>query len=204
MAYEILYADPPWDYNGKTQHTTKTAVASAIDHYKTMTLQELKDLNVKSVVAKDALLFLWTSSPHLVQALELMSAWGFEYKTIAFVWDKVKTNPGHYTLSQCELCLVGKRGRFPSGRGSRKERQFISEMRGAHSAKPAAVRSRIEAMFPTSRRLELFARVKPAGWDVFGNEVGGSISLVPTLSHSVEQSCSPPPTVTASPAVLPD
>lgn len=174
--YQVIYADPPWDYNGKTQHTTRTAVASAIDHYPTMKLDALKALNVEAVCAADAVLFLWTSSPHLAQALELMKAWGFQYKTVAFVWDKVKTNPGHYTLSQCELCLVGKRGKFPE-RGSRKERQMLTELRGRHSAKPAEIRGRIERMFPTARRLELFARTATDGWDVYGNEVEGSISI---------------------------
>jgi N6-adenosine-specific RNA methylase IME4 len=120
---------------------------------------------------------MWTSSPHLEQSIELMKAWGFEYKTIAFIWDKQKTNPGYYTLSRCEICLVGKRGLFPANRGSRKEQQFLSEMRREHSQKPDEVRLRIERMFPNSKKLELFAREKREGWDVFGNEVEGSITL---------------------------
>jgi N6-adenosine-specific RNA methylase IME4 len=175
--YHILYADPPWDYNTKTQHNGKVPVASVTSHYNTMTLDQLKQLNVNSICALDSLLFLWTSSPHLPQAIDLMKAWGFEYKTIAFVWDKQKTNPGYYTLSQCELCLVGKKGCFPFKRGSRKEKQFLSELRGKHSEKPAEIRTRIERMFPVHRRLELFARQKIDGWDVYGNEVEGSISI---------------------------
>lgn len=175
--YEVIYADPPWDYNGKTQHTSIKAVQSAKDHYPCMTLDELKALNVKGVAAANSICFLWTSSPHLPQAIELLSAWGYSYKTIAFIWDKQKTNPGYYTLSQCEICLVGKRGTIPKERGSRKERQFISEMRGRHSAKPEEVRNRIERMFPTQKKLEMFARHKKDGWDVFGNECTDSITL---------------------------
>jgi len=173
--YSVLYADPPWDYAGKTQHTSgefKEGM-SAKDHYNTMTLQELKELKIKEKTEDDCLLFLWTSSPHLEQALELMKAWGFEYKTIAFVWDKQKTNPGYYTLSQVEICLVGKKGKFPTPRGSRKERQFLSEMRGVHSKKPDEIRQRITKMFPTQKKLELFARQTSDGWDVWGNEVDG-------------------------------
>jgi len=177
MSYQVLYADPPWDYAGKEQHNNKTKNKSVINHYPTMSLDKLKELNVKSVCADDAILFMWSSSPHLPQAIELMKAWGFEYKTIAFVWYKQKTNPGYYTLSECEICIVGKRGRFPTPRGSRKERQFISEKRGKHSAKPEAVRQRIVNMFPTQNKLELFARDKCEGWAVFGNEVEGSITL---------------------------
>lgn len=175
--YSVLYADPPWDYDGKTQHNGVSAVKSAEDHYPTMTLEQLKNLKIKEKTEDDALLFLWSSSPHLEQALELMKAWGFEYKTIAFVWDKQKTNPGYYTLSQTEICLVGKRGRFPTPRGSRKERQFLSEMRSRHSKKPDEVRQRIQRMFPTQKKLELFARQTSDGWDVWGNEVATAVAL---------------------------
>lgn len=179
MSYQVLYADPAWDYNGKEQHNKKTSNMSVKDHYPTMTLSAMKELNIKSICDKDCILFMWSSSPHLKQAIELMEAWGFEYKTIAFVWEKQKTNPGYYTLSQCEICIVGKRGKFPEGRGSRKERQFISELRGKHSAKPVEVRERIVRMFPSQKKLELFAREKTDGWDVWGNEVEGSITLPP-------------------------
>jgi N6-adenosine-specific RNA methylase IME4 len=179
MEYEILYADPPWDYAGQTQHTDGAFKEgkSAIDHYNTMTLQQLKELNVKGILAKNALLFLWTSSPHLEQSIELMKAWGFEYKTIAFVWEKQKTNPGYYTLSQCEICIVGKKGKIPTPRGTRNERQFLSQLRGKHSEKPLEIRERIVRMFPTQKKIELFAREKSEGWDVFGNEVEDSITL---------------------------
>lgn len=177
MSYDVIYADPPWDYDGKTQQNGKVAVASAKDHYTCMTLTQLKELKVKSITSKDAICFLWTSSPHLAQAIELMKAWGFDYKTIAFVWEKQKMNPGYYTLSQCEICLVGLKGKIPTPRGSRKERQFLSEMRRKHSQKPDEIRSRIERMFPTQKKLEMFARAKSDGWDVFGNEVDGSIAF---------------------------
>ena len=178
MAYQVLYADPPWDYAGKTQQNGKVAVKSATDHYPTMTLAELKALKVKDICDKKAILFMWSSSPHLPQAIELMEAWGFKYKTVAFVWEKQKTNPGYYTLSQCELCLVGVKGGIPSPRGSRKERQFLSAMRGRHSEKPAEIRERIKRMFPTQKKVELFSRAKPDDWDVWGNEVESTISLV--------------------------
>jgi N6-adenosine-specific RNA methylase IME4 len=177
--YSIIYADPPWDYAGSTQHTKGDFKEgkSAVDHYNTMTLADLKTLKVKEVCEKDCLLFLWTSSPHLPQALELIEAWGFKYMTIAFVWDKQKINPGYYTMSQCELCLVAKRGKIPSPRGTRNERQFISEMRRKHSQKPDEIRTRIHRMFPTQKKLEMFARTKTDHFDVFGNQVEGSIEI---------------------------
>lgn len=175
--YEVLYADPCWDYDGREQHNTKTANKSVKHHYNTIKTDTLKTLDVASITAPNAVLFLWTSSPHLDQAIDLMKAWGFAYKTIAFVWDKQKVNPGYYTMSQCEICLVGKKGTIPTPRGSRNERQFLSEMRGRHSAKPTEIRKRIERMFPTQKKLELFAREKVDGWDVWGNEVEGSIPI---------------------------
>lgn len=177
--FAVVYADPPWDYAGKTQHTDgefKEGM-SAIDHYPTMTLEKLKALKVADICERDAVLFLWTSSPHLPQAIEVMKAWGFDYKTVAFVWEKQKTNPGYYTLSGCEICLVGKRGKFPQPRGSRKERQFLSEMRRAHSQKPDEIRARIGRMFPSQKKIELFAREASEGWSVWGNQVQSSITL---------------------------
>jgi N6-adenosine-specific RNA methylase IME4 len=142
-------------------------------------LEQLKKLDVPSIAAPDSLLFLWTSSPHLEQAMALIRAWGFEYKTVAFVWEKKKSNPGYYTMSECELCLVAKKlgGDIPKPRGDRNVRQFLSEMRGQHSAKPAEIRNRITKMFPSQRKLELFARTKTSGWSVWGDEVEGGIEI---------------------------
>jgi len=175
--YSIIYADPPWDYDGRIQHNGVETTGSAVCHYNTMTIEDLKRMKVKEKCNNDCLLFMWSSSPHLVQALQLMQAWGFEYKTIAFVWDKQKPNPGYYTMSSVEICLVGKRGIIPRPRGARNIRQFLSEKRTEHSKKPDEIRNRIVQMFPTQKKLELFARQRTEGWDVFGNEVEGSIKL---------------------------
>ena len=143
-----------------------------------MTLQQLKEMKVKEICEKDCLLFMWTSSPHLPQAIELMEAWDFKYVTIAFVWDKQKVNPGYYTMSQVEICIVGKRGKIPTQRGTRNERQFLSEKRTIHSKKPDEIRNRIHRMFPTQKKLEMFARQASPGFDVFGNQVDETI-LIP-------------------------
>ena len=173
--YQIIYVDPPWDYQGQRQHAGegKNDTGGAISHYDTMQLDELKALDL-SVIAdpKQCLLFMWSSSPHLPQALDVMTAWGFAWATVAFVWDKQRVNPGFYTMSQVELCLVGKMGKIPQPRGARNVRQFVSEMRGDHSSKPIEVRERIEQMFPDQRKIELFARDTAPGWDVWGYGVG--------------------------------
>ena len=178
MTFEILYADPPWEY-GNVQHRGKGQPTSggAATHYPTMTIADLKRLDVPSITAPDALMFMWSSSPHLDQAVDLLRAWGFKWATVGFVWDKQRVNPGFYTMSQCELCLVGKRGRIPTPRGARNVRQFVSALRGEHSEKPAEVRTRIEAMFPTQSKIELFARIRSPGWHAWGNEVESDVQL---------------------------
>lgn len=172
MQYEIVYADPPWDYKGQKQHNGKGGIdtGGAIEHYPTMTVAEMID-QIEIPAADNSLLFMWTSSPHLDQAIELGKGWGFKYSTVAFVWDKQAVNPGFYTMSQTELCLVFKRGKIPENRGARNIRQLVSEKRREHSRKPDEVRKRIEEMFPNHSKLEMFARTSPDGWDTFGNQV---------------------------------
>ena len=168
--YAIIYADPPWDYKGQLQNAGPGSgdTGGAARHYPTVTLADLKTLDVPSIAADDSLLFLWATSPHLDQAIDLGKAWGFAWATVAFVWDKVRVNPGFYTLSQCELCLVFKRGKIPRPRGARDVRQYLRAERGPHSAKPEEVRQRIERMFPGQPRIELFAREETPGWAAWG------------------------------------
>ncbi len=170
--FDIIYADPPWDYKGQLQHNGagRPTTGGAEVHYPTVTLKDLSKLDVKSIAADDCLLFMWSSSPHLDQAITLGKAWGFNWATVAFVWDKQRVNPGYYTMSQVELCLAFKLGCIPRPRGSRNERQLISEPREVHSRKPAVVRTRISAMFPWARKIELFAREETRNWKRWGLE----------------------------------
>jgi N6-adenosine-specific RNA methylase IME4 len=180
--FDIIYADPPWDYGGKLQFDKSSKSAAQIDlskgifissaafKYPTVKTSELKQIPIYQIAKDDCLLFLWTTSPHLVHAIELGQAWDFEYRTVAFVWDKMVHNPGKYTLSNCELCLVFKRGRIPAPRGARNIQQLIRSPRKEHSEKPVEVLQAIEKMFPTQERIELFARRKFAGWSAWGLE----------------------------------
>ena len=165
--YDILYADPPWDYKGQTQHAGKgqPTTGGAAEHYPTVPLETMKAWDILSLCNDDCLLFLWTTSPHLDQAIELGKSWGFKWATVAFVWDKKRVNPGYYTMSQCELCLVFKRGRIPQPRGAMNVRQLIREERTEHSRKPITARERISRMFPSQTKLEIFARGREATAD---------------------------------------
>lgn len=181
--FDIIYADPPWDYNGKMQFDKsskkdenigfkkKIFISSATFKYPTLKLKELKEIPIQQIAKDDCLLFMWTSNPHLSQALELGKAWGFEYRTVAFVWDKMVHNPGIYTLSNCELCLVFKKGKIPTPRGARNIQQLVRSPRKEHSQKPIEVLQGIQKMFPTQDKIELFARRKISGWSVWGLDI---------------------------------
>ena len=177
--YQIIYADPAWLYQcGKNHLAKKSMINGKTDiHYNAMPIKEMEQMNVKDIADNDCLLFMWVTSPFLKIGIDLMIKWGFDFSTIGFVWYKEKTNPGSYTLSECEVCLIGKKGKIPTPRGARNVKQFLSEKRTRHSAKPNEIRNRIFQMFPTQNKIELFAREKHDGWDAWGNEVEGSVNL---------------------------
>jgi site-specific DNA-methyltransferase (adenine-specific) len=154
-------------------------------------LQVLKAFDVKGISAKDCVLMMWATGPHLNAALELGDAWGFEYKTIAFVWIKLNLKDlqffvglGQYTRANAEPVLLFTKGK-PLHRVRKDVGQIVIARVGPHSQKPPEVRERIVQLFGDVPRVELFARsrkgffpdVEYAGWDVFGNEVNGSIEL---------------------------
>lgn len=190
--YDVIYADPPWDYGGKMQYdkTSKKTenigferdvfISAANFKYPTLKLKELKELDVASIAADDCILFMWTTGPQLANSVDLGQIWGFEYKTVAFVWDKQVHNPGRYTLSQTEFVLAFKRGRFPTPRGARNVRQLVSVHRGEHSEKPIMVIDGITKMFPTQNKIELFARRNYIGWDNWGLEIPDHKIIIPT------------------------
>jgi N6-adenosine-specific RNA methylase IME4 len=171
--YQIIYCDPPWRHKGVLlPHSTGVDPAN---HYPVMDIKDLCAMApfVSSLTDKTGcLMFLWISSPMLPEAMTLIEAWNFKYATVAFVWMKQRPLPGYYTMSDTELCLVAKHRKIPQPRGARNIRQFYSEARTQHSRKPAEFRTRIEAMFPTQNKIELFARTTTPGWDVWGNETG--------------------------------
>jgi N6-adenosine-specific RNA methylase IME4 len=160
--YSIILADPPWqsDFSPTSARRTQR-------HYPVKPLDELKQMKIPS--AENAMLFLWSTAPMLKQALELMEAWGFEYRTNA-VWDKEAFGTGYYFRNQHELLLVGKKGKFPTPAESNRSSSVIKERRHAHSQKPETAYEIIEKMYPGESRLELFARNERKGWASWGNE----------------------------------
>ena len=174
--YGIIYADPPWRYE------CKNIQGAAENHYSTMSIDELCALPVEELAAKDSLLFLWTTFPQLPEALRLIKAWGFAYKTVAFVWLKQnRKSPtwfyglGYWTRGNAEICLLAKRGK--PKRYSNAVHQFIISPIERHSKKPDVARDKIVELAGDLPRIELFARQSPPGWDVWGNEVDSDITL---------------------------
>ena len=168
MTYSIIYMDPPWKYSN-----SKMSSGSNIqDNYPTMTMAELKELPIKEITEKDSLIYMWSTSPFISESIELARHWGFSFRTVAFVWDKQSYTPGFYTGGGTEQVLVFKKkgGKIPQPRGTRNEKQFLSQKKREHSRKPDEIRNAIYRMHPTQSKLEMFARVSSEGWDVWGNE----------------------------------
>ena len=162
--YQIILADPAWSYElGSREGTTK-------NHYETMTLEDICNLPVQQIADKNCYLFLWASSPTLKEALQVMERWGFKYKVVAFVWSKTdqEMGLGHYTRTNHEFVLLGTKGSLE--RKSHKIKQWIKAPRTNHSKKPNKVRERIIQLYGDLPRIELFARTKVHGWDVWGND----------------------------------
>lgn len=174
--YQVIYADPPYRYQ------RNNVQGAAENHYPTMSVEELKALPVKALADKDCALFLWITFPLLQEAWGIMEAWGFQYKTAAFVWLKVNRRAdslfyglGWWTRSNAEICLLATKG-SPKRQANDVHQVIISRIE-AHSKKPDIARRRIEALMGDVPRVELFARQEAPGWDVWGHEVYNSFDM---------------------------
>lgn len=168
--YSVIYADPPWRYSDRGCNGNAEA------HYPTMKMQDLKNLPVQEIADKDCILFLWTTYPMLKEAIELIDAWGFKYKTIGFQWVKQNKSGkgfffglGRWTRGNTEPCLIAVKGK--PKRICNSVSQLVVSPIGRHSTKPDEVRERIVRLMGDVPRIELFARERKDGWDVWGNEV---------------------------------
>jgi|ERR1035437_3617608 site-specific DNA-methyltransferase (adenine-specific) len=174
--YKIIYADPPWAYRnmGNIQ-------ATANAQYPTMKNEDICALPIGELADDNSILFLWATFPKIQEALDVMKAWGFEYKTVGFTWIKKNKNGGNffgvgwYTKSNAEVCLIGTKGKAP--KISNSISQIIETVRERHSKKPAIVRQKIVEFCGDIPRIELFARQKTKGWDIWGNEIKSDISI---------------------------
>jgi N6-adenosine-specific RNA methylase IME4 len=165
--YPILLADPPWMY----EKNSETPTRQIENQYPTMSLEAIRALDVSRVAAKDCVLFMWATSPKLAEAMSVLQAWGFAYRTCA-VWVKTQIGMGYYWRQKHELVLLGIRGEPTHPSPSARPASVIEAPRTQHSAKPVELYEQIETMYPRLPKLEMFARKPRKGWAAWGNEVG--------------------------------
>ena len=175
--HSIVLADPPWDYGMAADRSHSRVLPH--NHYPTMTVAAICDMEVEEIAADDAMLFMWCPASLLPDGLKVMAAWGFDYSS-NWVWHKSggRLNCGGGTAAiHHELLLVGKRGAGLTivGKKARESSVFSASVKG-HSAKPAVVHERLEKLYPKVSRIELFSRAQRTGWTMFGNQVGETVA----------------------------
>jgi len=201
--YEVIYADPPWQYGDKALNR-----GGAERHYRTTDNATLADMNIP--VADNAALFMWVTMPQLPAGLELMKKWGFTFKTVAFVWIKANKKAtdtpfwgmGHWTRANAELVLMGVKGK-PKRQSAGVHQlivepeyldsQVIVEPIAQHSRKPDIVREKILELMGDVPRLEMFAREQAEGWDAFGDQAPKGILLKKKKAAPVKKKSLPSP-----------
>ena len=173
----MIYADPPWAYRVWSK---KGNGRSAESHYPTMSIEEIADLPVNELADENCALFLWVTFPLLKEIWKVIDAWGFTYKSVAFVWikqnkkaDSLFWGMGYWTRANAEICILATKG--SPKRYSKRVHQVIVSHIEEHSKKPEEARRRIEQLMGDVPRIELFARRETPGWDVWGNEVACSL-----------------------------
>lgn len=173
--YQIIYADPPWKLKAGTPNLHKKKQGNRELLYPTLAIQEIKDLPIQGIVDNDAVLFLWTTNKYIESSYSIARCWGFEPSTM-LVWCKKPKGRGlggTFGMST-EYLLFCRKGSYKAK--SRHWSTWFEEKRGKHSQKPQFARDIIEKCFD-GKKIELFARTKTKGWDVWGNEVESDIDL---------------------------
>ena len=191
--WDIIYIDPPWRYyRGDTKAGYTDYSGAAEKHYPTMSEEEICALPMRSIMSETSVVFMWATGPMLASAIRVIDAWNLWYRGVTYVWVKTKqdgrlmgafgTIPT-FTKPKTEFVLaatINKRARpFPIT--TIKQDQLVFAPRGRHSAKPEEVRRRIVELCGDRSRIEMFARTKAPGWDVWGNEV------TETMTHGHEE-----------------
>ena len=161
--YSVVLADPPWRYDNKAALRGRPE-----NHYSTMSYDEIAAFQLPPTTP-DAVLFLWAPAPHLLKAFDIITAWGFVYKT-QLVWVKSGYGMGWWARINHENVLVAAKAEAKPPDEHRRQCSVFNAPKGRHSEKPVALHDAIEAMWPDARRVELFARSQKVGWDALGAE----------------------------------
>lgn len=164
--YGVILADPEWKFETWSANGMHRA---ADNHYATSETEKIAARPIADIAAKDCVLFLWATAPMLLDALHVMAAWGFAYKSHG-IWDKEIAGTGYWFRNQHEVLLVGTRGDIPAPAMGTQPSSVFREARGEHSVKPTAFHELIERWFPSVPKIELNARAARPGWDAWGAE----------------------------------
>jgi N6-adenosine-specific RNA methylase IME4 len=186
--YDVILADPPWTFRVWNKDTGNGR--SAISHYPVMTIEELEKIELPT--EKNCALFIWVCWPTLIDSLRLIKSWGFEYKTIAWVWVKQNksgrgffTGMGYYTRANTEPCILATKGTMPVSAND-VQALIVSSVR-EHSRKPDEQYEKIERLYPNKKYLELFARHKRKGWSSWGNEISCDVEIKSSQDKSYQK-----------------
>lgn len=172
--YKTIYADPPWQFQNRTGKVAPEN--KRLNRYPTMTLNDIKSLPISEVTDEKCHLYLWVPNALLPDGLEVMKAWGFEYKT-NLIWEKVRKDGqpdgrgvGFYFRNVTEVLLFGVKGdKNRTLQPGRSQVNLLRTIKREHSRKPDEFVDLIEACSP-GPFLELFARGNRIGWDMWGNQ----------------------------------
>lgn len=171
--FATILADPPWQFQNRTGKMAPEH--RRLLRYPTMELQEIMDMPVGKVAAASSHLYLWVPNALLMEGLQVMRAWGFNYKS-NIVWFKIRKDGGpdgrgvgFYFRNVTEILLFGVRGSMRTLKPGRTQVNMLATRKREHSRKPDEIFDIIESCSP-GPYLELFARFERPGWSQWGNE----------------------------------
>lgn len=162
--YGVIYIDPPWRYETFSENGMDR---SADNHYPTMSMFDMLTMDIPA--ADDCVMFMWATVPMLPEALDLLEGWGFDYKS-QICWVKDRIGTGYWTRNKHELLLIATKGHVPAPAMGMQPPSVFELPVGRHSEKPAFFADMIAALYPTTPKVEIFARIGRPGWAVIGNE----------------------------------
>ena len=178
--FGVIIADPPWSFNDKLKYTGEVKRA-ADNFYPTLNLTEIKKLPINELAAENAILGLWVPSAFLQAGMDVMSAWGFNYKQLCIGGNTSKNNPlnlafgmGRLARNCHEPLLVGVKGKYTKFLKNHSQRNLFMHPTMKHSQKPESIQTSLDKMFPDWEKLEIFARRDRSGWTCIGNEAPGT------------------------------
>ncbi len=175
--FSIIIADPPWRFKTHSDKGRSRSPDGPLGHYQTMSTKDITDMQVPALSARDAVLYMWTTSPFLEISISVAAAWGFAYKS-SMVWVKERIGTGYWARNRHETILICKRGRFPAPAPGLRPDSVIEGQQRGHSHKPDALHEIIEAAWPDKTKIELFARRHRSGWTTWGNQLSAPQNIV--------------------------